>query len=820
MTASKIHLRTRALAAASMIALSIATGAAHGQGGETHFEIEAQPLDKALLEFNKQSGAMVMAPQDLIQGKTAPAINGQMPPDEALARLLRDSGLKSRPTSNGVYTVTLAAAAAGDDRPVPFRVAQAEQATQNDGSVFVDDVNEGAEVEQMIVTSQRRPQLLQKVPISVTAFNADAIRANQIESLQDYFKLTPNVSFSNNGNRGRNQLAVRGVGNIGGRANSFGVYVDGFNIAPTSSIRTFDPNLVSVERIEILRGPQGTFFGRNATAGAFNIVSKKPGSEFFAEAEAEYGSFDSVLARGAVNVPVAEDLLAVRVSGYYEHTDGFIDNIGPAGRGSDFDAYGVRGTVRFTPNDRLTVDISIRHNDYDHGTNAYVVRDPVTLGVPDGPYTIETDREEFALIQGEIITANIEYDFGPVTLTSITGYIDNRYREFDDRDNSPLDIQFQDVRNNLKSWSQEIQISTSFNDRVELIAGAIYADDEVTARSIRARGADAGGTNILDFDQMEESTTWAIFADAVWHALPRLDVTIGGRYTESDYTRTDNNILLGSMTVNPGQSVNDSDFSPRFVLTYEWADDVLTYASASKGFKMGGASGIVPPGASPTFDKETIWNYEIGVKARLFDNRLQVNAAGFYMDWKDLQAFAFDNPDDLIFFVQNAAEASTKGFEIEASAVPVEGLNLTFGAGYLDAQYDSFENARVGGMITDLGGFGLPFAPEWTVNATGQYTHPLGDYLDGFLRFEWSFIDDTFRNFDAQHNFEVNGDRTFLVPSYNVVNLRIGVEHENFRVVAFAENLFDENYFTGIRGATLVDPHPRVFGVRVSVNTN
>ena len=820
MSASITRLTARALAATSMIAVSVAVGAAHAQSGETHFDIAAQPLGKALLEFNKQSGVMVMAPQDLIQGKTAPAVSGQMPPDEALARMLRDSGLKSKPTSSGVYAVTPVAAATGGDNSGAFRVAQAGRAAQDDGPTVVEDTSGNAQLEQIVVTSQRRPQLLQKVPISVTAFSSEAIKWNQIEGLQDYFKLTPNVSFSNNGNRGRNQLAVRGVGNIGGRANSFGVYVDGFNIAPTSSIRTFDPNLVSVERIEILRGPQGTFFGRNATAGAFNIVSKKPGSEFFAEAEAEYASFDSVLARGAVNVPVVDDLLAVRVSGYYEHTDGFIDNIGPAGRGSDFDAYGVLGAVRLTPNERLTIDISVRHNDYDHGTNAYVLRDPVTLGVPDGPYTIDTDREEFAQIEGQIITANIEYDFGPVTLTSITGYIDNSYREFDDRDNSPLDIQFQDVRNDLQSWSQEIQLSTSFNDQVELIAGAIYADDDVSARSIRQRGADAGGTNILDFDQREESTTWAIFADAVWHALPRLDVTIGGRFTDSDYTRTDNNILLGSVTVNPGQSVNDTDFSPRFVLTYQWTDAVLTYASASKGFKMGGASGIVPPGASPTFGKETIWNYEIGAKARLLDNRLQVNAAGFYMDWKDLQAFAFDNPDDLIFFVQNAAEASTKGFEIEASAVPIDGVDLTFGAGYLDAQYDAFENARVGGVITDLGGFGLPFAPKWTVNATGQYTRPIGDHLDGFARVEWSYIGDTFRNFDSQYLFQVNGDRTFLIPSYNVVNLRIGVEHKNFRIVGFAENLFDETYFTGIRGTTLVDPHPRVFGVRVTVNTN
>ena len=229
---------------------------------------------------------------------------------------------------------------------------------------------------------------------------------------------------------------------------------------------------------------------------------------------------------------------------------------------------------------------------------------------------------------------------------------------------------------------------------------------------------------------------------------------------------------------------------------------------------------VVAADPSLAHSERVIESHEIGAKARLLDNRLQVNAAGFYMDWKDLQAFAFDNPDDLIFFVQNAAEASTKGFEIEASAVPIDGVDLTFGAGYLDAQYDAFENARVGGAITDLSGFGLPFAPKWTVNATGQYTRPIGDHLDGFARFEWSYIGDTFRNFDSQFLFEVNGDRTFLIPSYNVVNLRIGVEHKNFRIVGVAEKLFDQNYFTGIRGTTLVDPHPRVFGVRVTVNTN
>jgi iron complex outermembrane receptor protein len=674
-----------------------------------------------------------------------------------------------------------------------------------------------AGIDEIVVNAQGRDQALEEVPVSITAFSASDIEGSRMDGLQDYLRLTPNVSFATNGNRARSQISIRGVGNLGGRSNAFGVYVDGFNIAPSSSIRTFDPNLTDIERIEILRGPQGTFFGRNTTGGAISLTSKKPGPDFEAVLEGDYGRYNSGLMRSSINLPLLENQLAVRTSGYFEHTDGFVKNLGPD-KGSEFNAGGLRTGVRYTPNERLTLDLSGRYTRHEQGANDYVLRD-VDRGVPSRPWQISTNAREHTSIEGFVLTNHAHYELDGGGLTSITGYIENDYREVSDRDQSAALRDVQDAATELRSFSQELRFDTTLYDRVTLITGGIYAWDHLDSGSVRTQGA----VRRSETGQTEETRSWAGFADAVWALHPRVDLTLGGRYTHVDYVREDRSVLPAPTPLASSRgSVSESDFSYRAVLTTRWTDSFLTYLSNTTGYKNGGSNGLIG-NFPPSFEREKLMSFEAGLKTRFWDGRLQSSAAVFYYIWDDLQLFALGTlPGDPTqrSFIQNASEARTVGAEFELSAVPLEGLELSFGAGYLHAQFVEFDEAAGGDLSRET----LPFSPKWTLNASAQYTYPLqvlprfGE-VDAFLRTEWSYVDEIFQPIAS-----LAASRDNMIPSYHVLNLSAGFESDRFRVVGYVENLLGQNYFTGIRSSFLgvgaparVDPHPRIYGVRVTM---
>lgn len=676
-----------------------------------------------------------------------------------------------------------------------------------------------AGISEVIVSAQKRDQSIQDVPISITAFNGEALEKNMISGLSDYFAQTPNVNYSANGNDGRYQIAIRGVPNtLGGRANSIGVYVDEFNIAPTSSIRTYNPKLIDVERVEVLRGPQGTYFGRNSTGGAMSIVTRKPGKTFAADGSLEVGRYGSRLYRAGVDVPIA-DWLAVRTTGYYEESDGFITNIGPSGGSSDVEAHGQRVAFRLTPSNALVIDLAASNSDYHHGPNAVVLRDPVTLGVPDSPWTTNVNATEFTKNAGQIYTGRIQYDFGSVALVGITGYIDNHYQEFSDDDATAAATAVADSNTQLRSFSQEVRLQSAAETALEWLFGFIYAKDAQSIGSVTSRDPAIGGGTLRTTLQDEQTKMYAAYADATWHATKRLSFTFGGRYTQSFYDRFDIN-TTGAVVTQPGlREQDDKDFSPRFVVSQKWNPGLTTYASVAKGFKAGAASGVIPAGANPLFGKETLWNYEVGAKAAWLDGRMRMNAALFYMDWTDLQVIATIDRTQLLFFVQNAAKASNKGVELELAAQPLEGLELGANIGYLDAKFDDFPNARSNNALVDLSGYSIPFAPDWTLSANAQYSMPLGAWR-GFIRTEWSRVATFFRDPDAEFRLQNNGVRTFVIPSRNVWNVRLGVDNERFSIAAYMENAFEEEYYTGVRGSTLVDPHPRQYGVRLAARFN
>ena len=702
----------------------------------------------------------------------------------------------------------------------------------------------------------------------MTVISGADIIEQRIEGVEDFLTLTPNVTFvSNQGTRTSYEIAVRGVSNVGGAANVFGVYVDEFNIAPSNILMTLNQALLDIDQIEVLRGPQGTFFGRNVTAGAINISTTKPGKEFSGNATLEAGSFDTYLGRASVNVPIVQDSLFVRVSGLVESSGGFLKNEGPSDATNSRDTYSGRLAVRALPTDRLTVDASVTYTDYEQGFNDAVATGqpndtfeflgfemvPPNAGFfPENTDTIATDRPQITTNDTLIVTSRVEYAGDGIDAIGVLGYIDADANVVGEFDFVPADNYFA-LRNAtfLESWSAEFRLQSDSDSSWEWLIGGLYANDKSSFEFEERFGSDwqqflrdftgnqglvvPPGVGFLDFGSID-ATSYGIFGDMTWRGLEdRLSMSASVRWAHDEIEQTDRSISLSpTPPFGPGDSglleggSSFEAFLPRFSVTYEVAEDLVTlYAVAAKGYKPGGFNlgsvNVNVPNAPNTYDQETLWNYELGVKGSLFDSKLRLNLAAFYTDWSDLQVPAlFFDPDTLLRvpLVQNYPSATSKGIELEFSAEPMEGLLLQGGIGFNDATFGDGPDIIVAQAVSVLGnvtGNQLPLASRWTGNTAVQYRRPFSSQLDGFVRLEYIYQG---RRFEDVDNRRISGD---LIPKYDTINVRAGVEWENLSIIVFGENVINEDYVTGYRSSTslngaLAVVNPKRFGVRAIYN--
>ena len=710
----------------------------------------------------------------------------------------------------------------------------------------------GAAIEEIIVTAQRREQNLQDVPIAISAFTAETIEKNMFADVSDYVTKVPNASFITNGARSRRQISIRGVTNFLGfvGTSTTGFYVDDFSVAGS----TINPPIMDIERIEILRGPQATYFGRNALGGGISVTSKKPTNNLGGSLMADFSRFSTIDIEGVVNVPIVEDKLAVRFNAKSTTSDGNIENIHPIGGGNDSDYQYIKSSLRYTPTENLTVDTTFLYATEDVG-----MREGVPSGVfsnfagnvlfsgqfPDrdgdglsdpfvdsiGFYPNNRDRTNFNTPQsiGTAIrngVVRIDYARNDLLFTSITGVVNSDFFLNGDIDGSSRDF-FNEFRNlERQSISTEFRIQNTNDSPWQWSVGLLYAEDEGDDFNRTFVGAEMvfglpDGFLIDREDSATRDDTWAVFGQVDYDVTDKLSVSrVGGRYSEET---KQSNISGFSGGFEQTLSVKDTftDFSPRFAISYAATDEMTWYGTISKGFKSGGVQ-IAPNPDAETFDPETLWNYEVGVKADLLDRRLRLNAALFYMDWTDLQvAFQenlIDENGDFILFggVNNADSATSFGAEVTASAAVTNDLLVNVNIGYLEAEFDRF-TALIDGQNRLLDGRTIPNSPKLTAGVDAEYGFSYTDAWDGYVRVEWSYRDDIKPNTTSL----IYSGFPWDVPSYDFVNLRIGAERDNLRLVAYAENLFDENYYTNayqkaFAGGLFIEPSFRTIGVRAT----
>jgi len=607
-----------------------------------------------------------------------------------------------------------------------------------------------------------------------------------------------------------------------------------------------------MQRVEVLRGPQGTLFGRNSIGGVINITTRKPVDEFEAFVDAEYGNYDYVNVKGSVNIPMVPGKLAGRFSASYVGNDGYTENLWLGLRGDDTDRLALRGVLKFTPTDTTEFVLRADYTDrdqhpklyetlsYDTESLFFAVANGFFPGIPAVPLNMDPwDRKVYSdVVSHETLESwglalNGRINFENMDLVSITAWREHDYDNVGDTDMSALSILEDGDPETVSRFSQEFRLESTDEGRLSWIAGAYYLHQHTQNLSFVDVGSDlslllvgdesiAGLRSGSNGDMKLDS--FAGFGSITYNFTERYAITAGARYTyeekDMDYVQSDPLGLLGGDAVIQGS--NDwSAFTPSASLQAYWTEDAMSYITISRGFKSGGFNDALGEASNIAYGPEYLWNYEIGTKTSWFDNRLTVNGAYFHMEWKDIQIQS-DDPNTPIFDprTSNAGKATSEGLELEVSAVPVEGLVLGLAASWIDARFDE------GSLPTAPGQPGIPLrdmprVPPYDVALYANYTHPVGGWGQFFIGGEVLSQGDYFLTLDNQEDGRVD--------AHTLLNGQIGLESNDgrWRVSIWGNNLTDEVYkqrLFDLSGLTFVAQklislgQPRTYGVRLRLN--
>jgi len=693
-------------------------------------------------------------------------------------------------------------------------------------------------LEEVTVTALRREESIQDVAGAVTAFSSDAIDRMHIVTVEDIALRTPNFTMSEF-NIAQPRLFIRGIGSTDDGAaqdNSVAVFLDEVYLA-RGGAQAFQ--LFDLERIEVLRGPQGTLYGKNVVGGVVNVITAKPQQEFAARGELSYGNYSKLQAKGMINGGVS-DQVAVRVSFIAEDRDGYAENIVTGKEMEDRQFYAIRGQLLWEPSEKVSVLIAADHSD--HKDNGLSRKGEGPFGpTPFGTVTAvlsstdprESESPRYPYQRRELsgISANISWETGIGDLTSITAY---RESDVDLMDaftgiGSPPYIVLDTANTEIETadqFSQEFRLAIESSDKLNTILGVYYLDESVDRTEISdlesvigtllpdALGSLTGSSASY---QLADNSSLGVFASVTYDFSDRLSTTIGGRYTweEKDiHTSVVSLRDVGCCIAAPPTEEYDvtatedwDAFTPSFALEYAFSDQVNSYLSISKGFKSGGFQGQAPTGdaAETPFDPEYAWNYELGLKSMLLGRRLMLNMAVFYTDYSDLQVRQnAARPGEVIpiLRITNAASAEAKGIEVEWNASLARGFNIWGSYGYLDTEYGYF----IDNTGTDVTGNQLQFAPEHQFDFGARLSGSINERTELFGQVQYSWQDDYFT--------EPPNAPVHLIESYGLLNASFGVLFDDgkWRLEAWGRNLTDEVYqlhiipFLGDRFATYGQP--------------
>jgi iron complex outermembrane recepter protein len=807
------------------------------------FNMPPQPLADALGAVAKQTDLNILIDRSLVAGRRAPELRARLTAAEALSRLLQGSGIAYRFVDEHTVTLLAQADAAADSTQAPVPSTTSTYAPP------------GEALEEIVVTAQKRSEKMQDVPASVSVLSGRQIENLRATQLADYAAYVPGLTLTGGGTPGQVSLTLRGLSAMG-PTTQVATYIDETPVGSSAgwareASLSLDMLPYDVERIEILRGPQGTLYGSNSMGGLLKYVLRAPdleafsarvGTDLFAIHGADDAEYENI--RGMVNVPLMIDRLALRASAFHQKTPGYIDN--PLTGERDENAVtqqGGRLALLWQATDELSVKLQATAQRIEADDNASVRRDLDVSGGPGQYRPLGPSEGDLSYAHPlaqpfhkeiEYFAATVNWDLPLGTFTAASSYstLDTQQvADFSDTFGSVIPLLTDgevaagrslfttDLQ--LDRYTQELRLASPAGQRFEWLVGLYYSNED-SENSQLATGWDVQNQPVPGADPLgiaELPSTYeeiAAFANVTYQFTHRFSVTAGVRQArnEQSFHQFSAGPLAGGVFDALGhseESVTTYAVSPRWRIN----DDVMIYARLATGYRPGGPN-VVFPGVPPERDADSTTNYEVGIKSELLDRRALLNVTAYRIDWKDMQLNAIFGG---VGAVVNGKSARSQGLELESAYSPISGLRLGFTAAYTDATIaqDMLQPPSIDWRNGDR----LPYAPKWSAALQASHEFPAFADWNGTLNAGLRYIGSRFN--------AVEGDalNTRLV-DYTILDLAGGIENERCQLKLYVKNVFDKRAYssdfivTDINNTPLYVVsqvlQPRTVGVGIDVN--
>lgn len=674
----------------------------------------------------------------------------------------------------------------------------------------------------IVVTAQKREERMQNVPVAVTAFSADTLVSKGVKSLTDLGMVTPGLVFPTSGIGGSPR--IRGVGtqiSVGGNENSVAIYVDGVYF-PSAGANLMGFN--NIAQVAVLKGPQGTLFGRNATGGLLQITTRDPGQDFEGNAQVGYGNLNTFSGSAYAGGPLSDGLAADIAVDYKDRQDGFGKNLFNGQKVGNSESLSLRSKWKASLGDATNATLILDYSRLKGGFPAYrpVPNELPLTGVPFAgkKFDVNSDVQPWSDNEDYGASLNLTHEFSGVKLVSISAYRHGDWKFAFDSESLPLPILSANGAVPDKMFSQELQLISTGNDRFSWALGLYYFNRKsgfVPAHLV----APALGF-LQDFSTRQNTESFAGYGQATYKVTDSTAFTLGLRLTTETKSFAAAGVfhnLSPALDFPLGPTADSRKVTKltwRAAVDHHINDDVMIYASYNRGFKSGGYDPTSVAVAS-YIKPEVLDAFEVGLKSDLLDRHLRINAAAFYYDFQDIQLNTYLNGLPAVY---NGKSAKTYGLDLDITAVPAAGLTLTAGLGYVHDRFDDFQIARTAivptGGITQLAnisadGKRLPNTPDWTVDLGIEYKVPIGGSnltlsADYFHSDKW-FSDPENRLAQGSYSL-VNASATL---SFAQDRYSVRIWGKNLGNVAYASQLFPQVPVADV----LAYAEGRTFGVTV-----
>lgn len=641
---------------------------------------------------------------------------------------------------------------------------------------------------EIVVTARKRAESILDVPVAVTAVSGDALARRNINSVREAAVLTPGLNISSDG-AGRAFVSIRGVGVtlVQSVQPGVGLFVDGIYRPNTAYLNN---PLLDVERIEVLRGPQGTLYGKNTLGGAINVITRQPGNEFEARGQASYAGPDNAwLVSGSVSAPIVQDKLAIRVGASHRQQEGFLNNTNIGGKANRLNTDSISTTIRATPTENLTVVVN-GYYDWVKGVNVPYAR---VTGPTDYSRNNQFDTLGTTTYKYRGVNARIETPIEAInTKVSLLAAYDLRNTSSPDTDGDfgpsnpalPIPAVRQSGTDNLRTKTVELRFDTELSDQLSTLVGLFYSRETTRANQLTNIAIPLIGLSINNRAQNStKADTYAVFGTAFWKPNADWEVALGMRYDHED--RSSSGSVNGGPTTTVGLKSNQVE--PRLSVTRHWNKELMTYASVARGYRGGGFNAVTAP--IRKYKGDSAWTYELGTKFSSLDRRVTVAGALFYNDYRNyigLNSIAPASTGGLVTVDLNSGDVESYGAELEVTFKPVEQWTLSGGATYMHARFtNTAPYTAVTGrqLATDR----LTFQPDWMFNVSSDYVVPFGE---DSLTFSASV-----NGKGSRAAASLNQTTPTILKSYVLANGSITYRTGGIELAIFGNNLFNKKYF-------------------------